>query len=90
MQPPIAQPIDPHLLALIAGSGAACHVSSLLPDSDLVDQMRDILYVQNEIFSHIIQSKHFGTDSLNKYTNYCHSVVEDAISFRKKNWAQEE
>lgn len=69
--------IEPHLLASFLASEAACDVIDLLPDVDLVEQLKNLIYIQNDLLACIIDHKHYGTDNITNFIEFIHNVRDE-------------
>jgi len=69
-------PIDSHLFALYVGTNAACELIDLLPETDLTEELSEILNIQFSIISNIMHHRHFGNDNLDEFIKHCENVIE--------------
>lgn len=76
--------LEPHFLAAFSACEAACQLLDLLPASDLIEDMRDLLHTQHELFQHMTEGKHFGTDALNRFITYSASIAQEAVRLREE------
>jgi len=70
MNQDMALKIEPHFFAAFGASEAAIAVLDLLPDSDLVEQLKNLIYIQFDLFVHMIEGKHYGTNNLRDFMDY--------------------
>jgi hypothetical protein len=68
---PRIKSIDVHLYCAFLASSAACEILEVLPESDLVEELRTLITTQFELFVCILEGKHHGTDSLREFQEYC-------------------
>lgn len=59
--------IEPHFLAAFQACEASIAILDLLPESDLVEELKNIVYVQHDLFIHMIEGKHYGSNSLQDF-----------------------
>lgn len=83
MQAPHINNIEPHFLAAFVACEAACAVLDFLPDADLIEELRNLIYLQHELFVHIIEGKHYGTDNITDFIEYT-QVIKDQIKRLKE------
>lgn len=69
--------IEPHFHAAFIASDAAIAVLDLLPESDLVDCLKNLIYIQHDLFIHMIEGKHYGSNSLADFVDYAQETKED-------------
>lgn len=82
--------IDSHLFAAFTASQTAYELLNLLPRVDIVEEISTILYMQNEVLLHMIQNKHFGTDSLKEFIDSCLEIQRDLDKTKEVNeWKSE-
>lgn len=77
MTVPMPLKIEPHFFAAFAASEAAIAVLDLLPESDLVECLKNLIYIQHDLFIHMIEQKHYGTNSLHDFMDYIQETKED-------------
>jgi hypothetical protein len=78
-QPP---KIEPHFFAAFSASETACSVMDLLPDCDLVDSLKNLVYIQHDLFIHMIEGKHYGTNNLNTFIDYTLELKDEVTRLR--------
>jgi hypothetical protein len=66
--------INDQFFAVLNGAIVACEVLELLPESDLIDQLADILTIQREILTHIIEGRHYGSNNLDNYCDHINAI----------------
>lgn len=69
--------LEPHFDAAFAASETACIVLDFLPSSDLVDILRNLIYIQHDLFIHILQGKHYGSNQLRDFLDYTHEIKDE-------------
>ena len=77
MTTPMSLKIEPHFFAAFAASEAAISVLDVLPASDLVECLKNLIYIQHDLFIHMIEGKHYGTNSLADFVDYIQETKED-------------
>lgn len=76
--------IDPHFYAAFSACSSACQLLELLPASDLVDDIRDLLHIQHDLFLHMIEGKHYGSDALDEFMKYALLISEEAVRIKEE------
>lgn len=74
--------IDPHLFAAFAASESACVVLDFLPSSDLVETLRNLIYIQHDLFVHLLDARHYGSNNLRDFIDYTHEVKDEIKRLR--------
>lgn len=69
--------IEPHFFAAFAASEAAIAVLDLFPEGDLVEELKNLIYIQHDLFIHMIEGKHYGTNSLRDFVEYTLDTKDD-------------
>lgn len=62
--------IEPHFYAILKSAEVACELTDLLPENDLVVELAHLLDTQADLMIHIVERKHYGTDSLRDFVDY--------------------
>ena len=62
---------DFHFGAAYKASEIACEMMDILPETDLMMELANILEIQRSLMECMIQRKHFGDDNLASFINYC-------------------
>ncbi len=75
---------DAHFYAAALASEAACDLIDILPDTDIVANLGILLEIQLDLFAHIIQGKHYGTDHLSHFLTYCQDMKKQAERLKEK------
>lgn len=80
-------PIDSHLFALYIGTNAACEILDLLPETDLTQELSEIINIQFSIISNIISHRHFGNDNLDDFIKHCEHLIDqvERVSHESKD-----
>lgn len=74
--------IEVHFLAAYLASSAACDVIELLPDCDLIVDLEEILQSQLDIFNHMIEEKHYGTNNLTQFISYTQDMKKQVLRLK--------
>lgn len=69
--------LEPHFLAAVVAADAACSVLEVMPDVDLVEDLRNLIYIQHDLMMHIIEGKHYGTDNITSFIEFAQDVQEE-------------
>lgn len=77
--------IEPHFIAAFLGNEAACSILDFLPDSDFVEELRNLLYIQNELFVHILEKKHYGTNNITTFIEYTQEIKDQMRRLRERD-----
>jgi hypothetical protein len=77
--------IEPHFLACFLSCEAACQVLDFLPDSDMIEELRNLIYIQNELFIHIVEGKHYGSNNITQFVEYTQEVKDQMRRLREKD-----
>lgn len=75
---------DPHFYAAALASEAIYDLMSFLPETDIVCEILELIETQIELFSHMIQGKHFGTDDLEVFIEFCQDMMKQAERLKEK------
>lgn len=75
--------IDPHVIAILCASNAACELLEVLPQNDLIYELSELLDVQNELILHIIEGKHYGSDEIQRFIEYASEITDQAQSLKE-------
>jgi len=74
--------IEAHFLAAYLATSAACDIIELLPDSDLIVDLEELMFTQLDIFCHMIEEKHYGTNSLTQFITYTQDMKKQAMRLK--------
>lgn len=73
--------MSPLLDEQLAGIWNACVASNaiikLLPESDLVEELKELLETQQEILKFYLRGRHYGSDRLDNFADYASAVLEE-------------
>jgi hypothetical protein len=82
--------IDSHFLAAFLASQTAASLLELLPETDLIVELRNLIYVQYELFVHMLEGKHYGTNDLNEFMDFCRETTEESKRLKESiEWKSE-
>ncbi|CAB4126810.1 hypothetical protein UFOVP80_59 [uncultured Caudovirales phage] len=79
--------LDPHLVAVLGANQTALNVLSLLPESDMIDELYEVLEKQFEVMLCVFEDKHYGTNNL---ANYQYKIERLMIQAKTISQAREE
>jgi hypothetical protein len=74
--------VEPHVLAVIAACEAACDLVEVLPQNDLIDELKNLMIIQHTIFCHLIDGRHYGSDNLDNFISYTKQIRDEAGRIR--------
>ena len=80
--------LDPHFLGALLAAEAACSVLEVLPATDLIEDLRNLVYIQRELLNHMVEGKHFGTNNITNFVQYTQIVKDDM--FQLTNCTEED
>jgi hypothetical protein len=73
---------DSHFFTIFCASGTACDILDLLPECDLVEDLRTILNIQYDICRHIEDGKPYGNENLTTYLEYLEQITMQVNSLK--------
>lgn len=74
--------IEAHFLAAYLATAAACDIVELLPYTDLIVDLEELLQTQMDIFCHIIEEKHYGTNNLTQFITFTQDMKKQAMRLK--------
>jgi len=77
--------IEPHFCAVVAASSAACDLLEVLPECDLIDEMKNLIHIQFDLLAHLLEGKHYGTDNINNFIEYTNVVKREISELKGSN-----
>lgn len=77
MQSEMTLKMEPHFFAAFAASEAAIGVLDLCPESDLVETLKNLIYIQHDLFIHMVEGKHYGTNSIRDFLEYVQETKDE-------------
>jgi hypothetical protein len=77
MQNEMTLKIEPHFFTAFAATEVAISVLEILPETDLIEILKNLIYVQHDLFIHIIERKHFGTNNLQDFMDYIQEIKDE-------------
>lgn len=75
--------VESHFVAALLASSAACEILEILPENDLVLELKNLMEIQYDLFCHIIEGKHYGTDNLQYFIEYAEDISHQVIRIRE-------
>jgi hypothetical protein len=74
---------DFHIMAMFIASTVACEIIELLPETDLIAELKIILETQYDLFCHFVDNKHFGTERIEDFIEYADETQKNIIQLRE-------
>jgi len=74
--------MEPHFLCSFRAGEAAMDVLDFLPDGDMVETLKNLIYIQHDLFIHMIEGKHYGSNSLRDFMDYVQETKEEMRRLR--------
>lgn len=74
--------IEPHFLCSFRAGEAAIEVLEVMPEGDLVETLKNLIYIQHDLFIHMIEGKHYGTNSLHDFMDYVQETKDEMRRLR--------
>jgi hypothetical protein len=75
--------LEPHFNTVMHACSVSCELADLLPDCDIVEELRAVLNVQHEIFCEMIGGRHFGTAALERFNRYLDELKENTENINR-------
>jgi hypothetical protein len=75
--------IEPHFMAAFMGCVTACEILDVLPQGDLTDELKNILDIQFDLFVHLMEGKHYGSNNLNDFMAYTDEIKSQIITLKQ-------
>lgn len=82
MQSLMMPKIEPHLFACFSACETACAILEMLPATDLVEDLKNLIYIQHDLFIHMIEGKHYGTDDLATFIDFTLETKDEVKRLR--------
>ena len=76
--------LEPHFFATFSACESICQILDLLPNSDLVEDVRELAHTQHSLFLHMIEGKHFGSDAIEKFMKFTIAMRDQAIRLKEE------
>lgn len=70
---------DPQTYALILSSAVASDIASLLPETDLCDELRTILYMHHDLITVFAEKKRVSSHHLKVFINYLEHKMDEVL-----------
>lgn len=77
--------VEPHFLAAYLASEASISLLEVMPESDLISELKNLIYIQHDIMTHVIEGKHYGTDNINQFISYTNEMKSEANRLLEDN-----
>jgi hypothetical protein len=78
------QGVEPHYMAAFKASSVALQIAEMLPHCDLISELVNVLTVQLDLFLHMLEGKHYGTNSLADYCSYLDELKINLSEIKKE------
>lgn len=75
--------IEPHFLASYLACESACALLDIMPNTDLVEELRNLIYIQHDLMTHIIEGKHYGSDNISEFVQFTQQVKDEVARLRE-------
>ncbi len=75
--------VDIHFLAAFMASATLCELAEVLPETDLIEDLRVIVNSQYEVLNHMMEGKHYGTDRLNELILHSEEIQREIHRLRE-------
>jgi len=75
--------IDPHFLAILNASQSICDIADTLPDTEIINKLRDIANIQFDILITLTENKHFGSNQLDEFIMDCSQIIKNIKEMNK-------
>jgi len=75
--------VEHHLFSLLCSVTACKEILDVLPDEDMIDQLKFLMKQTEDILLHIIEEKHYGTNNLDWFMQYTETVKEEIDTIKK-------
>lgn len=69
--------LEPHFLGAYCANDAAIAVVDMFPDTDLMSSLKNLMYIQHDLMTHMIESKHYGTENIENFIEYTQEVKDE-------------
>lgn len=77
------QQLEPHVFAILKAADTACEIVELLPECDMVEELKMVVNIQHEILCEMVNGRHFGSSQLERYISYLDDTLQNAERIRK-------
>lgn len=68
--------VDPHMFAIFKASVAALSLLDVLPESDIVEEITQLIIIQNQIITYLMNSQHYGLENISEFVEQCNLILE--------------
>jgi len=69
--------VENHLFSILCSITACREILDLLPEKDMVDEMKFLTEKAEDILICVIEKKHYGTDSLDWFMQYTMDLKQE-------------
>lgn len=74
--------VDAPMYIAILSSAIAVDIANILPETDLCDELRNIMHIQYEILNMVAEEIPIDKARINIYINYLENMLEQVIKIR--------
>jgi len=72
-----------HLIASLNIQDAALELTTVMPQTDAVIELQELIDHQFNIIVHILQNQHYGSERLNEIIDQTRKIVEQVKTFEE-------
>lgn len=76
--------IEAHFYAAFKASQVACELLDVLPETDIHEELKNVMNVQFDLFVHMIEGKHYGTRHLEDFISYTDELKNEATRLKEE------
>lgn len=76
--------IEHHMLGLLSTTNTSLEMLHILPKTDAMMELREIIEYQYDIINCIIHQRHFGSDNLDEVIKTCSQIIEQIQEMEEK------
>lgn len=73
---------EPHMMAAFKASCAACELLDIMPDNDLNCELKNLMHIQFDLFCHVLEGKHYGSNNLSNFLDYVRDIEKQALRLK--------
>lgn len=74
--------VEHHLFSILCSITASREILDLLPEEDMIDQLKFLAKQTEDILMHIIEEKHYGTNNLDWFMQYTETVKDEIATIK--------
>ncbi len=76
--------LEPHFAAAFSACESMCKILEILPSSDLIEDMKELVYTQHNLFIHMVEGRHFGSDAISRFLKFTVTIRDEAIRLKEE------